>query len=68
MLRQNGCKNNSSTFRDAFLPDDSTGWDDGFKVTSAQGDKNLQAVLHFYRTFQEIIDGIERILISLNKL
>lgn len=48
MLRQNGCRDNSSTFRERFLPDDSTGWGDGFKVTSAQGDKNLHAVLNAF--------------------
>lgn len=46
MLRQNWCRKNSSTFPGRFLPDDSTGWGDGFKVTSAQGDKKMQAVLH----------------------
>lgn len=35
MLRQNWCRKNSSTFPGRFLPDDSTGWDDGFKVTWA---------------------------------
>lgn len=31
-----------------FLPDDSAGWGDGFKVTSAQGGKKLQAVLNVF--------------------
>lgn len=48
MLKQNWCRNNSSTFTERFLPDDSTGWGDGFKVTSAQGEKKLQAVLNVF--------------------
>lgn len=48
MLKQNWCRKNSSTFTGRFLPDDCTGWGDGFKVTSAQGGKKTQAVLNVF--------------------
>lgn len=48
MLKQNCCRKNSSTFPGRFLPDDSTGWSDGFKVTSAQENKKTQAVLNVF--------------------
>lgn len=48
MLKQNCSRKNSSTFPARFLPDDSTGWGDGFKVTSAQADKKPRAVLNVF--------------------